>query len=242
MSSILDVLDLSSDHHVHSTFSDGRGTLEDNIAVAEARGLVELGCVDHVRADTAWVPSYATAVGRARAHTKLTLWCGVEAKILDDRGTLDLPGELPGVDRVYIADHQIPGPRGPLKPWAVRAALVDGTLQPEDFLRHLIGATARSLHLSPVTPVIAHLFSVLPKVGLSEDDVDIRWLAPLIEAALATGAAMELDERWTCPGETVARTFSEAGVPLLASSDSHRPETIGQYPWLSTLGSEPCTA
>ena len=44
-----------ADMHVHSTFSDGRDRIEDNIAECESLGLVALGCVDHVRADTDWV-------------------------------------------------------------------------------------------------------------------------------------------------------------------------------------------
>lgn len=37
------------DMHVHSTFSDGRDTI--NVAAAERLGLLELTYVDHVRAE-----------------------------------------------------------------------------------------------------------------------------------------------------------------------------------------------
>ena len=81
-----------ADLHVHSTFSDGRGTIEENIAAAEALGLGTLGCVDHVRADTDWVPAYVEAVQRLRGETAVELRCGIEAKLLDTTGALDLPG------------------------------------------------------------------------------------------------------------------------------------------------------
>jgi hypothetical protein len=48
--------------HVHSTFSDGRNTLEENVAQAERVGLRALRCVDHVRTDTKWVPTFTAAV------------------------------------------------------------------------------------------------------------------------------------------------------------------------------------
>ncbi|MBV9799713.1 MAG: hypothetical protein JO039_16830, partial [Solirubrobacterales bacterium] len=88
------------DMHVHSTFSDGANSLEENIAEAESLRLVELGCVDHVRADTGWVPAYAAAVTGLREHTEVRLQCGIEAKLLDTTGALDLPEPCPGVDAI----------------------------------------------------------------------------------------------------------------------------------------------
>ncbi|MFZ0974784.1 MAG: PHP domain-containing protein, partial [Solirubrobacteraceae bacterium] len=79
------------DMHVHSTFSDGAHSLEENVAEAESLGLVELGCVDHVRVDTDWVPAYAAAVAALRERTEVRLQCGIEAKLLDTAGALDLP-------------------------------------------------------------------------------------------------------------------------------------------------------
>ena len=59
------------DMHVHSTFSDGRDPIEGNVAEAEALGLTQLTCVDHVRAGTDWVPEYVAAVRRiARRHRR----------------------------------------------------------------------------------------------------------------------------------------------------------------------------
>ena len=64
------------DMHVHSTFSDGRDPIEDNVAEAEALGLTALDCVDHVRADTDWVPDYVAAVRRIRARPRSSCAAG----------------------------------------------------------------------------------------------------------------------------------------------------------------------
>ena len=122
-------VNLLQDMHVHSTFSDGRDTLEANVAQAETLGLTQLGCVDHVRADTAWAPAYASAVQRVSGETGVELQCGIEAKLLDTSGALDLPEGIGGVDAIYVADHQVPLADGPNHPDAVRARLERGQLQ-----------------------------------------------------------------------------------------------------------------
>src|SRR5436190_1523407 len=118
---------LREDHHVHSTFSDGRSTLEENIAEAERIGLGHLGCVDHVRADTTYLPDYSAAVRALRGKTAVSLSVGIEAKILDADGRLDLPaGHLETIDVIYAADHQFPWRDGPRSPRDVKADLDNG--------------------------------------------------------------------------------------------------------------------
>ena len=129
------------DMHVHSTFSDGADRLEDNIAEAEALGLTALGCVDHVRASTDWVPDYVAAVNRLRSQTGVELRCGIEAKLMDTTGALDLPADIDGVDAIYAADHQVPLESGPTHPREVRERIAAGAavdaLVPEAVLGHI---------------------------------------------------------------------------------------------------------
>src|ERR1700729_2896982 len=104
---------LGEDFHVHSTFSDGASTLAENVAAARERGLRTLCLVDHVRQDTTWVPEFAAAVAPYRGEPGLRVLAGVEAKILDTCGHLDLPAQLDdSVDLVLVADHRVPSPAG----------------------------------------------------------------------------------------------------------------------------------
>ena len=74
---------IAEDMHVHSTFSDGRGTIAENVAEAERMGVRRLTCVDHVRESTDWVPEFVDAVAQARETTDVELYCGIEAKLMD---------------------------------------------------------------------------------------------------------------------------------------------------------------
>jgi putative hydrolase len=230
-------MNLRQDMHVHSTFSDGRDAIEDNVAQAERLGLTALGCVDHVRADTAWVPEYAAAVRRVRVTTGVRLVCSIEAKLLDTTGALDLPAALDGVEAIFAADHQVPLEDGPAHPREVRERLQRGDLRTEAVLEAIVTATARSLDRAhPV--VIAHLFSVLPKIGLDEAAVPEDLLRHLASECKRTGQSVEISERWRCPSARTLRPFAEYGVPIVLSTDSHSSETIGRYAYCAGVVSE----
>ncbi len=225
---------LKQDMHVHSTFSDGKNTIAENIAEAERIGLTEMTCVDHVRCDTKWVPEFVVAVREAGEWTPIELHCAVEAKILTTEGRLDLPADLEGVDAVYAADHQVPSLEGPLHPRSVRSEIETGALDPQEVLNWIVAGTDAAVRGHP-NVVIAHLFSVLPKIGLTEADVPRSLIDSLADTAAEFGARIEVDERWKCPSVETLRAFLHRGVPLLLSTDSHRSETIGRFDYCASV-------
>ncbi|MFT5586914.1 MAG: putative hydrolase [Cognaticolwellia sp.] len=225
---------LNEDHHVHSTVSDGRTTLLENIAAAETIGLRRLGCVEHVRADSHWVGDYLDHVRILQRATQVQLIVGVETRINDEHGRLCLPSDLPPVDRIYIADHRLPIGDHALTLGEARAGLEDGSLTPERVIDALMISTERALERHPGA-VIAHLCSFLPKVGLSEFQIGHAAIHRLAHVARQTGAILEVDERWACPSVSVVGVFIGAGVPVVASSDAHHARDIGFYTYVSQL-------
>src|ERR1700733_2886106 len=172
---------LDEDFHVHSTFSDGASTLTQNVRAARERGLRTLCLVDHVRRGTRWLPEFIAAVDQHRGQPGLRVLAGVEAKILDTAGRLDLPPDLQtlgGIDLVLIADHQFPADNGPVHPDELRAALESGSITPAEAIERLCEATAQAATAQAAMgaatgaaaaqsaangrPLLAHLFSLLP--------------------------------------------------------------------------------
>ena len=230
-------ISLRQDRHVHSRFSDGAGTLAQNISAAERRRLAALTCVDHVRADTDWVPRLVEAVDVARGSTGVALDCGIEAKLLDTEGALDLPCDTDGIDAIYAADHQVPLRDGPHHPRQVREEIEGGEREAAAVIEAIVTSTAAAVHRYPRI-VVAHLFSILPKLGLDEDHVALELIRSLAAACAATGACIEISERWRCPSTRTLRPFVEHGVPVLVSTDSHRSETIGRYDYCARVADE----
>jgi putative hydrolase len=225
---------LLEDHHVHSTFSDGTSTIEENIAQATRLGLRLLGCVDHVRADTSYVPQYVAAIRALRPTTAIELTAGVEAKMLDTDGRLDLPPDgLDGVDRVYVADHQFPWHDGPQSPRTVKTWLSSGEAGARACIAALVDATIAALRAHDGRQlVLAHLFSILPKVGLSEAQVPDASLQALAATAARTSTIVEVSERWRCPSVRTLEAMRAAGVALVCSTDSHAAAGIGRYEYV----------
>ena len=153
----------------------------------------------------------------------------MEAKILDTAGRLDLPATLTGVEYVLIADHQVPLPGGPAPPAEVRDAVATGRLSVPAVVEHLVAATIAAVAGCPRPVGLAHLFSVLPKIGLSDQDVPDEAVRVLARACRGAGAWVELNEKWRCPSVRVARLLHEQGVALCGGSDAHDPGPVGRW-------------
>jgi putative hydrolase len=230
------MIDLAHDLHVHSHFSDGDDGIPENLAAAESAGVTRLGCVDHVRRDTMWVAEYVGAVREAQRSTAVVLTAGLEAKILDRQGALDLPADYRDADVIYAADHQFPWHDGPRSPREVRAWLAAGALAPADAVDCLVEATIAAMHrYRGERLVLAHLFSILPKLGLAEEIVPLESIGALGVVAVGTSTVVELSERWRCPSVRAARALRNAGVQLVSSTDSHQAATIGRYAYVAEV-------
>jgi putative hydrolase len=236
----MSVIRLDEDLHVHSTFSDGADTLEQNLAAATAAGLRRLGCVDHVRRDTTYVPDYVRAVTTLRRTTTVEMTIGVEAKILDAAGTLDMPSALDGVERVYVADHQFPNVSGPVSPRVIRESVASGGLDPATVIDGLVSAliVAMRRYSAEHQLVLAHLFSILPKMGLAESLLDDPIIERLVAAAAETRTIIEVSERWECPTARVIAAARQHDVTICASTDSHRASDIGKYTYVAAVAAE----
>jgi putative hydrolase len=225
---------LRGDHHVHSTFSDDAvSTPEENVAAAAAAGLVTLRLVDHVRRDTTWVPDYVQAIRALEVPDGLTVLTGVEAKVLDTAGTLDIPALPDGIDRILIADHQFPAAEGPLSPATVRERISAGWAQ-SDVLDDFVGGIVAAMERYPGNQ-LAHCFSLLPKIGLAEGDLGEERLRAWAETAARTDTLVEVNEKWGCPEPVSLAALRAAGATLVASTDSHEAATVGRYRRVAAL-------
>ena len=216
-----------SDYHVHSTFSDDAvSTLAENIAAASAVGLATVRLIDHVRVSTTWVPEFLAAVAAEQIPEQLEVLTGVEAKMMDVTGRLDIPDSL-GDLTVVIADHQFPGTDGPWSPEGVKQRLADATLTPADAVALLFEAYSAAMRGRPGSQ-LAHPFSILPKAGLGDARATEEQLGEFVAVATETGTLVEVNQKWGVSPLLPLRALLEARRIVMAS-DAHDAAFVGVY-------------
>lgn len=89
-----DSLDFSSvpaiDFHIHTNFTDGRGDILSIVKRAECEGLSCIAFIDHARRESTYVPEYVSAIQAVRKMTPIKIYIGLEVKIKDFEGNLDI--------------------------------------------------------------------------------------------------------------------------------------------------------
>jgi DNA polymerase (family 10) len=204
----LDVI--RGDLHVHSTWSDGKATIEEMALAARERGHEYLAICDHTP-NVRVVPGLdADALRRQgeeiaavnEAVAPLRVLRGTEVDIRAD-GSLDLPDDvLAELDWVQLSLHA--GQRG----------------RRDELTRKVVEAMRH-----PAVCCLSH-----PKGRiLNHRPPNALDLERVLEVALETGVAVEtngLPDRLDLPAEDVRRAV-EAGVPVVCSTDAHSVRGLG---------------
>ena len=105
--------EIVSDLHTHTTFSHGKGSIEENVNAAIAMGLKTVGISDHGPGHLGFgVPRKKLAVMKAeiirlrRIYTEIEILFGIEANIIAPHGKLDVkPDEFEYFDFVCAGWH-----------------------------------------------------------------------------------------------------------------------------------------
>jgi DNA polymerase (family X) len=198
--------DLRGDLHSHSTYTDGRATIEQMAARARAAGLDYLAVTDHSRRIAM---SHGLDPNRLRDQWReieavgkrldgIRLLRGIEVDIMDD-GTLDLPDDV-------LSELD----------WVVASVHYKLNQSSAEMTRRIIAAIR-----NPSVDVIGHPSGRL----LTGRDPSAFDLDEVLHVAREEGCALELNsqaERLDL-SDSACLTAKHAGVKLVVSSDAHHP-------------------
>jgi DNA polymerase (family X) len=207
---LVELSDLRGDLHCHTTWSDGRGTVEEMGRTAQELGYEYLAICDHTVSVTV-VPGLTADAVREQAEeiavanevlAPFRILRGIECDIRAD-GELDLPDDvLAELDWVMASIHA--GQRGS------KEQLTERTL-----------SAVYNPHVSAISHPTGRLIDRRPPNAVDLDR--------LFEACLETGTALEtngLPDRLDLRDEHIRRAI-EAGVPIVASTDAHSTRGLG---------------
>jgi DNA polymerase (family 10) len=201
--------DVKGDLHVHTSWSDGTGSVEDMVQKARSLGYCYIAVTDHateIKLIRSMTPERLEAQLReigevSRKYADIRVLSGIEVDILRD-GQLYLPDqELSRLDVVVASVHQdIGDARGELANRLVKAAM------------------------NPHVDVIGH-----PTGRLIGRRPGYRsGLKPVFEAAARSGTALEINsspERLDLPEELAAEALL-AGATFAICTDAHGPQIL----------------
>jgi DNA polymerase (family 10) len=202
---------IRGDLHMHTSWSDGRDSMETMVLVGKQLGYEYVAITDH--SERAWssrkltleeVPRQRDEIEALRRKIPgIEILHGIEVDIMSD-GTLDFDAEvLAGFDIVLASLHDASEHRGP----------------------QLTERYLKAIH-HPLVNVITHPANRSPARSPGFDvDFDA-----MFDAAAATGTAMEIDG---APGHldmdgAIARRAVAAGVTITIDSDCHRAEWLAR--------------
>ncbi len=204
-------MNIRGDLHMHSSWSDGRDTIEHMVLAARQLGYEYVAITDHSERSAASRKMAAADIGAQRAEIDelrtriggIQIFHGVEVDIMHD-GSLDFAdGLLERFDIVLASLHDHAGH--------------DGSILTERYLAAIA---------NPFVNVITHPANRSPgyNPGYAVD------FDRLFAAAAASGTAMEIDG---APGHldldgALARRAAAAGVTLTIDSDCHRADALGR--------------
>lgn len=230
-------------YHTHTTFSDGKNTMEEMVQAAIRRGMPALGISDH--SDTPCDPSYCMKTAAYPAYLReiarlkeqyagqITLLAGME---LDADSDASIADELEYVigsvhyllfeDRVYAIDHA-----RDIQEACIAREFGGDKLA---FARCYFDKVAA--HIRRTRPTIVGHFDVITKFGLmdEEDPAYQRIAADALERVVAVTPVVEVNtgaisRGWRdrpYPADFLLRRLRALGGQVILGADTHAADTI----------------
>ena len=196
---LVELGDLRGDLHMHTDWSDGRGTLEEMVEAARALGHRYIAICDHAkRLKDGRLEQQAEAIARLNDGAKgMRVLSGVEVDIRGD-GTVDMPDEV-------LAERD----------W-VMGSIHSGFDQPRDRITKRLIAALENPHVDCIGHPTGRKLN-------RRDPYDVDFEA-VLAAAAEHGKFLEINSQ---PDrldliDTHARAAAEAGVGVVVSTDAHR--------------------
>lgn len=201
---LIELSDIQGDLHMHTTASDGRGTILEMAEAAKARGLKYIAITDHSKRvsmanglDATRLRAHWQEIREARNQISgIEILCGIECDILED-ATLDLDDEV-----LSEAD------------WVI-AVLHYGLKQPQEQIMQRLLNAIRNPHVDAIGHPTGRMLSNRPPA-----DIDFT---TFFKAAADHGVMLEINaspERLDLDDIRAAAAKSY-GIPIIIDTDSH---------------------
>lgn len=217
------------DIHTHTTFSHGKGSIEDNVKVAQSKGLSVIGIADHGPGHVFYgikrkdIPVMRKEIERLQPlYPDIKILLGVEANIINPSGRLDIADkETEGLDYILAGYHYGIFGEKPLA--AAKIHLCNLAAEKFDKSR---GSKLKNVNTELI---IKALYENKIKVLTHPGDKGPFDLMAIAKACEDTGTMMEISTWHEAPVTAELSRLASTDVRFIISSDAHSPRRVGTF-------------
>ena len=214
---------MNADYHTHTIYSDGIGTIEDNVKKAVELGLKTIGITDHgfnhvkhgVKREK--IAEMRAEIERLKkVYPQIEILLGIEANLLNLNGELDMTEEdFKNFDYCIFGVHYFTfgkGVKGSFK-FNMHNILMKST---KKYIDKVTDSYIKAIEKYPVKVVVHPNYAV---------PVNVKRLA---EAAARKGVLIEFNGKRTKFTDEQAQDLINSNAKFIIGSDAHRPERIAE--------------
>lgn len=210
---------MKTDYHIHTNYSDGQNSLQEMIEESIKLGLSSICIVDHVRNTTTWLDAYMKDISNCKNIYKenIKINVGVETKVIDWNGNLDLPyiNSDYNLD-IVAAIHRIPDGNGN---YIDKYTITDDI----EYSKQCYLNTLNGLKNNEKITKLAHPFSLFKVMKISMDDTE--WWGKVLKCFLESDYLIEYNPKYD---NSMVPKYIWKSIKnrLVFGSDSHSKEEI----------------
>ena len=222
------MLRFTADYHTHTTYSHGKGSVEDNVVAAMRKGLERIAITDHGLKHLAFGIKRRDLISLRREVDRLNekyagrieVLAGIEADLMGKTGGIDLTDEdRKYLDIVIMGHHRSVWMERFSDNWhfTVRNSFAWSKEKKEEVRQQNTDAYILAVEKNGID-IISHPRYII--------DVDVERLA---RACKKSGTALELSAHHLDMSIEDMVKARKTGVTFVVDSDAHRPEHVGEF-------------
>ena len=218
---------LYGDYHTHTVYSHGKGTVRDNVEAAVAAGLKAVAVTDHGFRHMLYSVHRGEYRDQKRdveemrlAHPEIEILQGLETNLQGHDGRIDIKdSDVENLDVIIMGYHRMVVAPGPVSFFDFWLPSMLNSGRDRVSVRRRVRNTDAFIHAINRYPIdiISH-----PKYKI---DVDVVAIA---KEAARLGTLMELNGKKISMTDEEIKAVLDTGVGLIADSDAHSPDRVGE--------------
>ena len=216
------------DYHTHTTYSHGKGSIEDNVQEGIRKGLSEIAIADHGPGHIAYgMKRSSIRVMREeidqlqKKYQEIKIYLSVEANIMNLSGKIDVSEEEWKIYDFVLAGYHY----GAFGERPFQDLIVHG----KNYVLSALGTSTRKLKIANTERMIRSIYENKLKLITHPGDKYDIFIDEVAKACNETGTWMEINNSHPhLTKETIIECAKE-DVTFVIGSDAHVSEKVGNY-------------